>query len=107
MTRLRGLMLGVAALGWSMNEPAISLAQIGYQRPPKAITDVLDAPPPPAVVVTSTREHLLLVQGVRYPAVVELAAPMLRLAGLRDQSADQRSAPAAAHRRHHHPNVGQ
>ncbi|HEY1381537.1 MAG TPA: prolyl oligopeptidase family serine peptidase, partial [Gemmataceae bacterium] len=35
------------------------------------------------VVVTPAREHLLLVQGVRYPSVGELAAPMLRLAGLR------------------------
>jgi dipeptidyl aminopeptidase/acylaminoacyl peptidase len=66
-----------------MVDPAIVPAQIAYRRPPKAVTDVLDAPPPPAVVVTPTREHLLLVQGVRYPAVAELAAPMLRLAGLR------------------------
>ena len=47
--------------------PRLALAQIGYLRPPKAVTDVLDAPPPPAVIVTPTREHLLLVQGVRYP----------------------------------------
>ncbi len=66
-----------------MDDPALAPAQIAYQRPPKPITDVLDAAPPPAVVVTPTREHLLLVQGIRYPAVAELAAPMLRLAGLR------------------------
>jgi dipeptidyl aminopeptidase/acylaminoacyl peptidase len=83
MTRFRGLIVGVFALGWSMEDPASAPAQIGYQWPPKAITDVLDAPPPPAVIVTSTREHLLLVQGVRYPSVADLAAPMLRLAGLR------------------------
>jgi dipeptidyl aminopeptidase/acylaminoacyl peptidase len=84
MIRVRGAILGVfAALGWTMGEPPPAPAQIGYQRPPKAVTDVLDAPPPPAVLVTPTREHLLLVQGVRYPSVAELAAPMLRLAGLR------------------------
>src|SRR5437868_7899532 len=83
MTRSRGLIVAAAVLGWSMDEPAIAPAQIGYQRPPKAVTDVLDAPPPPAVVVTPTREHLLLVQGVRYPSIAEVAAPMLRLAGLR------------------------
>src|SRR4051812_22232034 len=64
-----------------MDNPAPAVA--GYQRPPKAVTDVLDAPPPPAVVLSPTREHLLLVQGVRYPSIADLAAPMLRLAGLR------------------------
>src|SRR5437762_6152952 len=66
-----------------MDSPALALADAGYRRPPKAVTDVLDAPPPPAVVVTPTRDRLLLVQGVRYPSVAEVAAPMLRLAGLR------------------------
>ena len=84
MARTCGLLVGfVAALGWTMEDASPALAQIGYQRPPKAVTDVLDAPPPPAVIVTPTRDHLLLVQGVRYPSVAELAAPMLRLAGLR------------------------
>jgi dipeptidyl aminopeptidase/acylaminoacyl peptidase len=55
----------------------------GYRRPPREITDVLDAPPPPAVLVSPTREHLLLVQGERYPSIADLAAPVLRLAGLR------------------------
>jgi dipeptidyl aminopeptidase/acylaminoacyl peptidase len=84
MDRTRGpLAIVVAALVLIMDEPSVALAQIGYGRPPKVITDVLDAPPPPAVVVTPERKHLLLVQGVRYPSVAELAAPMLRLAGLR------------------------
>jgi dipeptidyl aminopeptidase/acylaminoacyl peptidase len=84
MTRTRGPIIGaLAALALIMDEPSFALAQIGYQRPPKAVTAVLDVPPPPAVVVTSDRKHLLLLQGVRYPTVAELAAPMLRLAGLR------------------------
>ena len=47
--------------------------------------------------------RLLLVQGVRYPAIADLAAPMLRLAGLPHQPADQRPAPAAARHRLHAP----
>jgi dipeptidyl aminopeptidase/acylaminoacyl peptidase len=66
-----------------MEDSGAPFVHIGYQRPPKAITDVLDPPPSPAVVVTAEREHLLLVQGIRYPSVADLAAPMLRLAGLR------------------------
>lgn len=84
MTRIPGWLIGVAAaLVWTMDDPAISPAQVSYQRPPKAVMDVLNAPPPPAVAITPTREHLLLIQGVRYPTIAEISAPMLRLAGLR------------------------
>ena len=57
--------------------------QQGYQRPPRNVLDVLHAPPTPTVSVSPTREHLLLVQGVRYPSIADVAEPMLRLAGLR------------------------
>src|SRR5947209_8528511 len=55
----------------------------GYRKPPKEILDILDAPPTPLVSVSPTRDRLVLVQGVRYPPVADLAQPMLRLAGLR------------------------
>ncbi|HEV3386580.1 MAG TPA: prolyl oligopeptidase family serine peptidase, partial [Gemmata sp.] len=58
------------------------LAQ-GYQRPPKAVTDILDVPPTPGALVNPTGDYLLLVQGSRYPSIEEVAAPQLRLAGLR------------------------
>ncbi len=54
-----------------------------YQKPPQAVLDVLNAPVPPAASISPTREHMLLLQGVRYPPITELAQPMLRLAGLR------------------------
>src|SRR5205823_1219071 len=58
-------------------------AQPGYQKPPKAIADVLDAAPFPQASVSPARDRLLLAEGVRYPSIAELAEPMLRLAGLR------------------------
>ncbi|MCC6420443.1 MAG: S9 family peptidase [Gemmataceae bacterium] len=58
-------------------------AQQGYQKPPKEVLDVLQAPPTPQVAVSPTRDRLLLLQGERYPSIAELAQPMLRLAGLR------------------------
>jgi dipeptidyl aminopeptidase/acylaminoacyl peptidase len=61
----------------------MSHGQQGYQKPPQNILDVLHAPPTPTVAVSPTREHLLLVQGVRYPSIADVAEPMLRLAGLR------------------------
>ncbi|HVF45157.1 MAG TPA: prolyl oligopeptidase family serine peptidase [Pyrinomonadaceae bacterium] len=54
-----------------------------YQKPPQAVLDVLNAPVPPQGVISPARDYMLLVQGVRYPPISELAQPMLRLAGLR------------------------
>jgi dipeptidyl aminopeptidase/acylaminoacyl peptidase len=56
---------------------------IRYQRPSAAISDVLAAPPPPNAIVSPTRDFVMLVQSERYPPIADVAAPMLRLAGLR------------------------
>jgi dipeptidyl aminopeptidase/acylaminoacyl peptidase len=58
-------------------------AQTGYQKPPREVLDILQAPPTPQVSVSPAGDHLLLVQGDAAPAIAELAQPMLRLAGLR------------------------
>jgi dipeptidyl aminopeptidase/acylaminoacyl peptidase len=76
-------------MGWvSMSFPGVATAQNGnltssYQRPPQAITDILDAPPTPQVALSPTREFLLLIDRESYPSITEVAAPMLRLAGER------------------------
>ena len=58
-------------------------AQQGYQKPPKAILDVLNAPLTPQVSVNRSRDVALLFTPALYPPIAELAQPMLRLAGLR------------------------
>ena len=58
-------------------------AQTPYQKPPKAVQDVLDAPSSPMVSVSPSRDRMLLMQTARYPSIAELSEPMLRLAGLR------------------------
>lgn len=58
-------------------------AQTGYQKPPKEVLDVLNALPTPQGFLSPTRTHLMLAQGVRYPAIADMAQPMFRLAGLR------------------------
>jgi dipeptidyl aminopeptidase/acylaminoacyl peptidase len=55
----------------------------GYQRPPRAVTDILDVLPPPILSVSPTHAHLALLQPSAYPTIAELAEPMLRLAGHR------------------------
>ena len=54
-----------------------------YQRPPKEITDILDVGPTPGISLSPTREFLLLIERANYPPIEDLAAPMLKLAGLR------------------------
>src|SRR5262245_11758256 len=75
----RLLICGVLAVTISVD----AFGQEGYQKPPQAVIDILDAPAPPALSVSPTGENLLLVETTRYPSIEEIAAPMVRLAGLR------------------------
>jgi dipeptidyl aminopeptidase/acylaminoacyl peptidase len=54
-----------------------------YQRPPKAITDILEVPPTPSVSLSPTREFFALIERSSYPPIEDVAAPMLKLAGSR------------------------
>ena len=74
--RTRILLLLLAAL-------SILQAQITYQKPPAEILDVLHAPASPATSVSPAKTHVLLLERRLYPGIDDLAAPMLRLAGLR------------------------
>ena len=54
-----------------------------YQKPPGNVQDVLNAPPSPTPYLNPTRDVIALAQPVGYPAISDLAEPMLRLAGVR------------------------
>ena len=58
-------------------------AQQKYEKPPKEILDVLNAPLPPTPFLSPARDLLALAQPVAYPSIADLAEPMLRLAGIR------------------------
>jgi dipeptidyl aminopeptidase/acylaminoacyl peptidase len=58
-------------------------AQESYQKPPKEIMDVLDAPATPFTYVSPTHDKFALLEPLRYPPIADLAQPMLRIAGLR------------------------
>jgi dipeptidyl aminopeptidase/acylaminoacyl peptidase len=60
-----------------------AFGQQKYEKPPKEILDVLNAPLPPTPFLSPTRDMLALAQPVIYPAISDLAEPMLRLAGVR------------------------
>lgn len=58
-------------------------AAVSYQMPDPALAAMIDAPPTPAVSVGPRNEWLLLIQPASNPSIAEVAAPELRLAGLR------------------------
>jgi dipeptidyl aminopeptidase/acylaminoacyl peptidase len=55
----------------------------GYDKPPQAILDVMNAPSPPAPIVSPLGNKILLVSWVDYPPMKRVAEPFLRLAGVR------------------------
>jgi dipeptidyl aminopeptidase/acylaminoacyl peptidase len=63
-------------------QPPASI-ETGYQLPPKAIVDILDAPPPPTVVMSPALNVMALLDRSGMPRIADLAEPMLRLAGVR------------------------
>ncbi len=54
-----------------------------YSQPPKEILDVMRAPAPPTPSLSPTRDRLMLVTMDDYPSIAKVAAPFLRLAGVR------------------------
>lgn len=66
----------------------------GYQKPPAAIEQLLDAPETPLVSVSPDRAMLLIEQPASFPTIADVAQPRLRLAGLRFNPAA--SAPAGS-----------
>ncbi len=58
-------------------------AQQKYEKPPRAVLDVLNAPLSPTLFLSPGRETMVFAKLVRYPPISDLAEPMLRLAGVR------------------------
>jgi dipeptidyl aminopeptidase/acylaminoacyl peptidase len=79
----RAPLAALVAFTLLLSAAAPAPAQSGYQKPSQAVLDVLDAPVPPVAFISPRRDYMLLLTGVRYPPISELAEPMLRLAGLR------------------------
>ncbi len=61
----------------------IEATDFSYRQPSKEIQQVLNAPPTPLISVSPQRDYAILMQGVRYPPIAEVAQPMVRLAGIR------------------------
>ncbi len=55
----------------------------GYSQPPQNILNVMRAPSPPSPSVSPTNDRMILVSVQDYPPMARVAAPFLRLAGVR------------------------
>ena len=60
LSRIAALAMGLVLVIAEMAS-AVEL-DVSYQRPPKAVTDILDAPPTPLVLLSPTRDSLLLIE---------------------------------------------
>src|SRR5690554_2007614 len=76
--------------------PTIGFAQgeRGYQRPPQEIVDLVEAPTTPSVTFTSDGSLALLFTRPDYPEITDVSQPVLGLAGLRLNPANNSSAVA-------------
>ncbi|QQS32636.1 MAG: S9 family peptidase [Acidobacteriota bacterium] len=70
-------------VSWVLLLPFLVTAQGSYQKPPKEVLDLLNAPAIPASSISPARDRIVLLEPLRYPPISELAQPMLRIAGLR------------------------
>jgi dipeptidyl aminopeptidase/acylaminoacyl peptidase len=61
----------------------VSFSAVVYQKPPKAVLDVLNSKPTPVLALSPNRAYAMEGQPVRNPPIAELAQPMHRIAGLR------------------------
>lgn len=66
----------------ALTVPAFAAA-VKYQKAPKEIEAVLNAPATPIIEISPAHAYVLLAQPLRYPPISEMAQPMLRLAGIR------------------------
>ncbi|MBT8262237.1 MAG: prolyl oligopeptidase family serine peptidase [Bacteroidia bacterium] len=57
--------------------------KLTYQKPPKQILDLVDAPLAPSVLIDSKGENVILLYRDAYKSIAELSEPEMRLAGLR------------------------
>ena len=73
------LLAGSALFAQAPPQPVTS----GYLLPPKAIVDILDAPPPPTAELSPARDVVALLERTSMPSIAEISRPMHRLAGLR------------------------
>lgn len=68
---------------YKMAQELLNLTDLPYQKPPKAILEIVDAPSTPAIKISPNHQHLLLLEYVNFLTIEEIAQDELKLAGIR------------------------
>lgn len=55
----------------------------GYKLPPQEIIDLVDAPSTPSMNISPANDRILLIENPEMPSIADVAAPELRLGGIR------------------------
>jgi dipeptidyl aminopeptidase/acylaminoacyl peptidase len=82
MTRILPLILVPLLLGFSITARSVPV-ETGYREPPPEIVEMVDMAPQTQALLAPTRDRLLLLEWPALPGIADLAAPELRLAGIR------------------------
>ncbi len=61
----------------------VSQENLGYQKPPKDILDLVEAPLAPSVLIDESGNYMVMLYRDYYKSIEELSEKELRLAGLR------------------------
>ena len=64
---------------------------LNYQQPPASILELVDAPTTPSVSFTKSRDKMLLLERPDFPTIEDISQPVLGLAGLRLNPANNAS----------------
>jgi dipeptidyl aminopeptidase/acylaminoacyl peptidase len=75
--------VAVAAACVAATATTITVDAQTYQLPPKAVVDILDAPPTPTVLLSPDRQTIALLERRSMPTIAEISEPIHRLAGAR------------------------
>jgi len=78
-----GIFLIIVFIGCSLSAYGQTEVVESYKMPPKAIADLIDAPPTPSVKIGPENTWMLIMDQPALPSIEELARPELRLAGIR------------------------
>ncbi|HET8828046.1 MAG TPA: prolyl oligopeptidase family serine peptidase, partial [Pelobium sp.] len=75
---------------------SFSLAQevSGYQKPPKEMSDIVEASTTKSVMVSGSGNLMLFLETAGYPSITEIAKPFIKLAGLRVNAQNHSNAKA-------------
>ena len=79
----RRMTIPLAALVFATAMETLNAAEDLWREPPAVIVETLEAAPTPVAIPSPVGDRMLLAQSRGMPSIAEMAAPMLRLAGVR------------------------